>query len=94
MTREELKDTLKKLGRARKKLDAAKAQYDALKDMCRDHMIEEKLETLELDGYQLEYKLIITNNVDVKALKKAMPELCERFSRVAESRRFTVTLPV
>ncbi len=57
-------------------------------------MIEEKLEALELDGYQLEYKLIITNSVDVKALKKAMPELCERFSRVAESRRFTVTLPV
>lgn len=94
MTREELRTTLKKLGRARKKLDAAKAEYDALKDACRDHMIAQKLEALELDGYQLEYRLVITNSVDVKALKKAMPELCERFTRAAESRRFTVTLPV
>ena len=94
MTKEELRATLRKLGKARKKLDAVKAEYDALKDACRDYMIAQKLDALELDGYQLEYKLVITNSVDVKALKKAMPELCERYTRAAESRRFTVTLPV
>ena len=94
MTREELRGTLKKLGKARKKLDAAKAEYDALKDRCRDHMIAEKLETLEEDGFKLEYKLIISNSLDTKALKEAMPELYAKFSRAAESRRFTVTLPV
>lgn len=94
MTKDELKATLKQLGRARKKYDAAKAEYDQLKDKCRDHMIEAGLEALEMDGYQLAYKLIITNAVDVKAMKKAMPELCEKFSKVSESRRFTITMPV
>ena len=94
MKNEELSAVLRKLGKARKKLDAAQAEYDALKDMCRDHMIEAKLETLDVDGYHLEYKLIISNPVDLKALKAAMPELCAKFTRVKEARRFTVTLPV
>ena len=94
MTREELSGALKKLAKARKKLDEAKAEYDRISDACRDYMIEAKLETLKLDGFLLEYKLVITNSVDVKALKKAMPELCDKFSKVSESRRFKVTLPV
>lgn len=94
MTKEELRGTLKKLGRARKKLDTAKAEYDALKELCRDHMVAEKLEALEMDGYKLEYRLIVSTSVDTKALKEAMPELCAKFSKTAESRRFTVTMPV
>ena len=94
MTGDELRSTLSRLRRARKRLDAAQAAYDALRDSCRDHMIAEKLETLEVDGYKLEYKTVTASSVDVKALKKAMPELCARFSRTTESRRFTVTLPV
>lgn len=94
MTKEELRATLKKLGRVRKKLDAAKAEYDGLKDACKGYMAEEKLEALEVDGYQLEYRLVVSSSVDVAALKKAMPELCEKFSKVSESRRFKVTAPV
>ena len=94
MTEEELRAALKKLSRVRKKLDRVQADYDALKEQLKAFMIDGKLETYELDGYRMEYKLIISNNVDVKALKKAMPELCEKYTKAAESRRFTVTLPV
>ena len=91
---DELRGKLKLLGKARKRADAAKADYDALKDECKGYMVDNGLETLEVDGYQLDYKLVISTGVDVKALKAAMPELCAKFSKASESRRFTVTLPV
>lgn len=94
MTREELKVTLKKLKRTRKRLDAVEAEYEALKDACRAYMDQEKLVTLTVDGFHLNYTAVVSSNVDVKALKAAMPELCQRFTRTSESRRFCVTLPV
>ena len=94
MTLDELKATLKKLRRAKKKLDSAQAEYDALKDMCKDYMIEGGAEMLEVDGYKLSYVLVVSTSLDSKKLKEAMPEVWQRFSRMAESRRFTVTLPV
>ena len=69
MDRDALRGTLRRLARARRRLDAAQAAYDALRDSCRDHMIAEKLETLEVDGYKLEYKTVTASSVDVKALK-------------------------
>lgn len=94
MQLDELKATLRRLKRARKKLDAIQAEYDALKDICKDHMIEAGVEELTVDGFQLRYKLVVSSAVDTRALKAAMPELCERFTRTSEARRFTITVPV
>lgn len=94
MTLDELKATLRKLRRAKLKLDKAQAEYDALKDICKNYMIDNGAEELEVDGFKLSYILVVSTGVDSKALKEALPKVWAQFSRMKESHRFTVNVPV
>lgn len=94
MTGSELKAALKRLKKARARMDEAKAEYDAVQEALKAHMVAEGLEELEAYGFQLSYKTVVSSKLDVKAIKKEMPELCARYSRVSSALRFTVVLPV
>lgn len=94
MTKQELKGALKRLMNAKKARDKADAEYEAIKGQLKGHMNEIGVEMLEVDGWKLAYKLVAACSLDSKALKEALPAVYAKYSRITESRRFTVTAPV
>lgn len=66
------------------------AELEALKDEIKQTMTEQNTDTLVIDCYKVTWKPVTTNRIDTTALKKAMPEVAERFTKTTESKRFTV----
>lgn len=78
---------LREYTRMREELDReiTKIQDDIKAEMDRDG-----IDTITGPDYKITWKVVSANRLDTKALKKAMPEIVERFTRECFSRRFVV----
>ncbi len=66
------------------------AEIDSLTDAIKAHMAETQVDTLTAGAWKVSYKAVTSNRLDSSALKKAMPELVERFMKTTTTRRFIV----
>ena len=73
------------LKRMREELDAT---ITALEDSIKAVMGDEEL--LTAGAFKVSWKNFISSRVDTTALKKAMPEIAEQFTKQTKSRRFAI----
>ena len=73
------------LKRMREELDATIA---TLEDSIKAVMGDEEL--LTAGAYKVSWKTFTSSRVDTTALKKAMPEIAEQFTKQTKSRRFAI----
>ena len=79
--------TLKALEAQQKELEA---EAEAIKAELKAELERLEQEELSTDHYTIRWKEIITNRLDIKALKAAMPTVYEKFCKSSSSRRFTI----
>ena len=53
-------------------------------------MTATQTDTITTAEYKVTWKTVTTNRIDTTALKKALPDVAERFTKTATSKRFTV----
>ena len=77
-----------------RELEAEIAELTALlegeKDRIKTAMVEAGEETLSGTGWIASWKTITSSRLDTAALKKAMPEVYETFSKASTTTRFTL----
>ena len=80
------------------KLKALEAQRDQIEreaeKICQEikaDMKEKQVEELAAGAYIVRWKTVLSNRLDSKALKAALPEIYKQYSKTSESRRFTVS---
>lgn len=66
------------------------AELEALKDEVKQTMTEQNTDTLVIDCYKVTWKPVTTNRIDTTAIKRECPEIAERYTKVSESKRFTI----
>lgn len=66
----------------------AEAEAEAIRDEIKAAMGEQ--ETLLVGEYKVTWKAVTSTRLDTTALKKALPEVAERFARETTTRRFNV----
>ena len=76
---------LLELKRMREELDA---EISAIEDELKKTMGHE--ETLIAGAFKIDWKPVITSRIDTAALKKALPEIAERFMKQTTTRRFCI----
>ena len=76
---------LLELKRMREELDA---EISSIEDQLKQAMGNE--ETLIAGAFKIDWKPVITSRIDTAALKKALPEIAERFMKQTTIRRFCV----
>lgn len=76
---------LKELKIMREELEA---EITAIEDEIKAHMGTQ--EALTVGAYKLTYKPVTTARIDTTALKKALPEVAERFMKSTTCRRFLI----
>ena len=76
---------LMELKRMKEELDA---EIAAVEDEIKSVMGDE--ETLLAGAFKVDWKTVITSRLDTTALKKALPEIVERFMKQTTTRRFCV----
>ena len=69
-------------------IDEAQAEVETIKDAIKAAMGPQ--ETVQAGEYKITWKPVTSIRLDATALRKALPDVAERFTRTTTIRRFTV----
>lgn len=90
MTERMIDSRVKKLQAIEAKQNELEKQAEAIRAELKADLEQKGLEELQTKNFVIRWKEIISNKLDGKALKAALPEIYAQYSKQASSRRFTV----
>lgn len=88
MSINELEMKCQELRELQRLIEEAQAEAETIKDAIKAHMGDS--ETAYAGEYKITWKPVTTARIDTTALKKAMPEIAQAFTRQTTARRFTL----
>lgn len=88
MTNKEMETKARALRELQALIDEAQAEAEAIKDALKDAMGDR--ESVQAGEYRIIYKNITSARIDTAALKKAMPDVAQAFTKESTTRRFQV----
>ena len=65
-------------------------QAEAVEEEIKNEMLLQGLDELDAGYYKIKWTPVTSRRLDVAALRKAMPALAEHFTKISETRRFSV----
>ena len=88
MSIHELESTIRELQELRRMKEELENEISNLEDIIKSEMGER--EQMTAGAYRIDWKTVVTSRIDTAALKKALPEIAERFMKQTTTRRFCV----
>lgn len=88
MSIQEIENKVRELRQLQALIEEAQAEAEAIRDTIKAHMGE--AEELRAGEYKVTWKPVTASRLDAKALKAALPEVAEHFTRTTTTRRFCV----
>ncbi len=88
MSINELEMKCRELRQLQNLIEEAQAEAEAIKDAIKAHMGD--AEAVQAGEYKITWKPVTTTRLDSKALKAALPDVVERFTKTTTTRRFCV----
>ena len=88
MSINELEAKARELRQLQALIDEAQAEAEALKDAIKAAMGDS--ESIQAGEYKITWKAVTSSRIDTAALKKALPDVAERFTKETTARRFSV----
>lgn len=90
MSQNEIITTVEELQELRRLQEDLEAEIAALQDKIKVHMDASGVDQMTAGAFKVSYKAVTSSRLDTAALKKALPELAQQFTRTTTTRRFTV----
>lgn len=90
MSINEMDSKIKELRELRRMADELAAEIDSIQDSIKQHMDAEGVDTVNGTDWRVTYKAVTSSRLDTGALKKALPDVAERFTKTTTARRFCV----
>lgn len=88
MSINEMEAKARELRQLQNLIEEAQAEAEALKDAIKAAMGDS--ESIQAGEYKITWKAVTSSRIDTSALKKALPDVAERFTKETTVRRFTV----
>lgn len=88
MSIHEIESKVRELRQLQVLVEEAEAEMETIKDQIKAHMGDS--EELRAGEYKVTWKPVTSSRLDSKALKAALPDVVERFTKTSTTRRFTV----
>jgi len=88
MSMNEIEAKCRELRQLQALIDEAQQEAETIKDAIKAHMGNS--EELRAGEYKVTWKPVTSNRLDTTALKKALPDVAERFTKSTTTRRFCV----
>ena len=86
MSINELESKCRELRQLQALIDEAQAEAEALRDAIKAAMGSQ--EAVQAGEYRITWKPVTSSRLDATALRKALPDVAERFTRTTTTRRF------
>lgn len=90
MSVNEMDSKIKELRELRRMADELTAEIESITDSIKAHMDAEGVDTISGTDWKVTYKSVTASRLDTSALKKALPDLVQQFTKTATARRFCV----
>lgn len=90
MNLREIEKKIKEYKELQRMADELSAEMEKIKDELKAEFEAENTDTIITETYKATYKPVISNRVDTAALKKAMPEIAEKFTKTTTTKRFLI----
>ena len=88
MSINEMEAKARELRQLQNLIEEAQAEAEALKDAIKAAMGDS--ESIQAGEYKITWKPVKSSRIDTAALKKALPDVADRFTKETTVRRFTV----
>ena len=88
MSIHEIESKVRELRQLQALVEEAEAEMETIKDAIKAHMGDS--EELRAGEYKITWKTVTASRLDSKALKAALPEVAQAFTRTTTARRFCV----
>lgn len=88
MSINEMEAKARELRQLQNLIEEAQAEAEALKDAIKAAMGDS--ESIQAGEYKITWKAVTSSRIDTAALKKALPDVAERFTKETTVRRLTV----
>lgn len=88
MSINEMERKARKLRQLQALIDEATAEAEAIKDALKAAMGD--AESVQAGEYKITWKTVTSARIDTAALRKALPDLAQQFTKVSAVRRFSV----
>lgn len=88
MSINEVESKIRELRQLQALIEEAEAEAEAIKDALKAHMGD--AEELRAGGYKVTWKAVKSSRIDTTALRKALPDVAQAFTRETTTRRFNV----
>lgn len=88
MSTNEIESKIRDLRQLQSLIEEAQAEAESIKDALKAHMGD--TEELRAGEYKITWKPVTSSKLDTVALRKALPDVAERFSKATTVRRFCV----
>ena len=88
MSTSELESKCRELRQLQALIEEAQAEAETIKDTIKAFMGDS--EAMQAGEYKITWKSVTTARIDASALKKALPDVAEAFTRKSTVRRFQV----
>lgn len=90
MTERRIENRIKKLSALEEQIAQLQEQAEAIKTELKADLDKKGVQELKTKNFLIMWKEIVSNRLDGKALKTALPEIYSQYCRPTSSRRFTV----
>lgn len=90
MSQQEIISTVAELQDLRRMQEELETEIASLQDRIKAHMTDTGADQITAGAFKVSWKAVTSSRLDTTALKKALPDVAERFTRTSTVRRFTV----
>ena len=88
MSIKEMEAKARELRQLQALIEEAQAEAEAIKDAIKAAMGDS--ESIQAGEYKITWRAVTSSRIDTTALKKALPDVAERFTKETTTRRFCV----
>ena len=90
MSINEMDSKIKELRELRRMADELAAEMETIQDSIKAHMDAVGVDTINGTAWKLTYKAVTSSRLYANALKKALPDLAQQFTKTTTARRFCI----
>ena len=89
MSTNEIEAKARELRQLQALIEEAQAEAEAIKDAIKAAMGDS--ESVQAGEYRITWKAVTSSRIDTSALRKALPDVAERFTKETVTRRFVIS---
>lgn len=90
MSRQDIEGKVQEIRELKRMQEELSAELEALTCEIKAHMDAEGVDTISGTDWKVTYKAVTSSRIDTGALKKALPDLAQQFTKTTTARRFCI----